>query len=153
MFEKFTREARAVVTGAVEVAELRRDGRIGTEHLLLGVSRATSLIDGVGLDRELQRLDEEALIAVGVDPELAGFDPPRRRLRKKRHIPFTRDAKTVLEHALREALDAGDRHIGADHILLALTRLPAEDRAIRAMTGSGVDPIRLRESLLARRAS
>ena len=34
MFERFTRNARHVVTHAVEEAESRGDTRIGTEHLL-----------------------------------------------------------------------------------------------------------------------
>lgn len=37
MFERFTKEARQVVTKAVEEARSRGDGRIGTVHLLLGV--------------------------------------------------------------------------------------------------------------------
>ncbi|MGH3650670.1 MAG: Clp protease N-terminal domain-containing protein, partial [Acidimicrobiia bacterium] len=135
------------------LAERRRDGRIGTEHVLLAAADASPFLDAETLKHELRRLDEDALRAVGIDPSLADIDPPRRRIKKQRHIPFTRDAKKVLEDALREALDAGDRHIDADHILLALTRLDPDDRAMRAMSGSDVDPMRLRESLLARRAS
>lgn len=153
MFERFTKEARGVVTAAVELAERRRDGRVGTEHLLLGVARTSTMLDAETLEQELRRLDEDSLRAVGVDPALAEVDPPRHRLRKKRHIPFTRGAKETLKNSLREALATGDNHIEAEHILLALIALPAGDRAMRALDGCGVDPKHLRESLLARRAS
>ncbi|GCD99320.1 Clp protease N-terminal domain-containing protein [Embleya hyalina] len=38
--------------------------------------------------------------------------------------PFTEGAKRVLERSLREALERGDKHIGDEHILLALTSGP-----------------------------
>ncbi|OPC80265.1 peptidase [Embleya scabrispora] len=38
--------------------------------------------------------------------------------------PFTEGAKRVLETSLREALERGDKHIGDEHILLALTSGP-----------------------------
>jgi hypothetical protein len=37
---RFTRPARIAVTAAVEEAERRRDGHIGTEHLMLGLARS-----------------------------------------------------------------------------------------------------------------
>ncbi|MEV7288798.1 Clp protease N-terminal domain-containing protein [Streptomyces sp. NPDC093252] len=38
MFERFTRDARAVVTGAVEESERAGAGSVGTEHLLLALA-------------------------------------------------------------------------------------------------------------------
>ncbi|MFD8710705.1 Clp protease N-terminal domain-containing protein [Streptomyces anulatus] len=40
------------------------------------------------------------------------------------HRPFTPGAKTVLENSLRVALGRGDRFIGEEHLLLALTAKP-----------------------------
>ncbi|MEV7493462.1 Clp protease N-terminal domain-containing protein [Streptomyces anulatus] len=40
------------------------------------------------------------------------------------HRPFTPGAKTVLENSLRIALGRGDRFIGEEHLLLALTAKP-----------------------------
>ncbi|MFI5741627.1 Clp protease N-terminal domain-containing protein [Streptomyces anulatus] len=40
------------------------------------------------------------------------------------HRPFTPGAKTVLENSLRVALGRGDRFIGQEHLLLALTAKP-----------------------------
>jgi hypothetical protein len=44
----------------------------------------------------------------------------RIREARARHIPFTREAKKVLELSLREALDLGHNYIGTEHILLGL---------------------------------
>ncbi|HSJ82998.1 MAG TPA: Clp protease N-terminal domain-containing protein [Acidimicrobiia bacterium] len=50
--------------------------------------------------------------------------------------------------ALKEAMALDHRHIGVEHIALALTRLPGSDRAARALAGLDVDPADLRRSLL-----
>ena len=160
MFERFTRDAHRVVNVAVEEASKRSDSRIGTEHLLLGVS-ATEALAPLGLEREalcrgLDRLDTNALEAVGIDPDLIEADRSGPESRgRKRHIPFTGAAKDTLKRALQEAIDLGHRHIGAEHIALALTTLPDQDRASRALRGMGLDPTQLRASLLEvlRRAS
>ncbi|WP_097866042.1 Clp protease N-terminal domain-containing protein [Streptomyces sp. rh34] len=67
------------------------------------------------------------------------------------HRPFTPGAKTVLEKSLRVALGRGDRFIGEEHLLLALTAMPgvvadvlAEHGATyatvqRALYGPGAD--------------
>ncbi len=39
MFDRFTRDARRVITLAQEESRRRNDPHIGTEHLLLGLSR------------------------------------------------------------------------------------------------------------------
>jgi ATP-dependent Clp protease ATP-binding subunit ClpA len=54
----------------------------------------------------------------------------------------------VLKGALQEALALDHRYIGAEHILLALTGLPAHDLAIRMMSGLGWEPARMKASLL-----
>ena len=41
MFERFTRATRDVVTGAIAIAGDRGDSRVGTEHLLAGVSASS----------------------------------------------------------------------------------------------------------------
>ncbi len=83
MFERFGKEARAIVTTAVAEAEARGDSRVGTEHLLIAVVGVgfpfqRSLLGplDVGSDeirRQLDRVDAESLAAVGVGPEL--LDP------------------------------------------------------------------------------
>ncbi|GAA1515438.1 Clp protease N-terminal domain-containing protein [Streptomyces albidochromogenes] len=86
----------------------------------------------------LSKADEEALAGIGIDvTEIVSkveqthgegaMRPGRggaRRGRLTGHRPFTRQAKAVLENSLRVALGRGDRHIGDEHLLLALTAQP-----------------------------
>jgi ATP-dependent Clp protease ATP-binding subunit ClpA len=149
MFERFTSDARAVVVRAQEEARALRHDYIGTEHLLLGVlagqdgagavllGRWAITADTVRMDI-LARVgpggfDAEALATLGIDLERvrerveASFGPGAlsRRRRCARGdsgsaIPFTPRAKQALELALREALAAGHRHVGDEHIVLGL---------------------------------
>jgi ATP-dependent Clp protease ATP-binding subunit ClpA len=158
VFERFTRNARLVVTHAVDEAESRGDTRVSTEHLLIGVARSRSLEglmpDVESLRAELQHMDREALASVGLDPRLVEVSGPTRRKRSG-HIPFTSGAKDILKGALREALDLGHRHIRVEHIALALTAVEGPDRAMGILHGLDLDPDALRAALLrqARQAS
>ncbi len=84
----------------------------------------------------LSKADQEALAGIGIDvTEIvskveathgegamqSGRGPGRGLLTG--HRPFTRQAKDVLEKSLRIALGRGDRHIGDEHLQMALTAL------------------------------
>ncbi|WP_330233207.1 Clp protease [Nocardia sp. NBC_00508] len=86
--------------------------------------------------------DAEALRSIGIDLDAvresleahfgedaldrAEPEPPRGPFGWGRggHIPFTRDAKKVLELALREALSRKDKSIESGHVLLGILRAP-----------------------------
>ncbi|MFD4124027.1 Clp protease N-terminal domain-containing protein [Streptomyces globisporus] len=84
----------------------------------------------------LTKADTDALAGIGIDlgaivSRVEGahgegaLDAGRRGRRWwSGHRPFTPGAKTVLENALRVALGRGDRFIGEEHLLLALTAKP-----------------------------
>lgn len=149
MFERFTKEAKAAVTAAQTEAAERLDNRIGSEHLLIGVLETspdvTEMLTVEQAREALVAMDVSALEAVGISLEavVTGQEPKR-----KRHIPFTGSAKSVLENSLREAISAGDRKIEGHHILLAITTLPAQDRAVRLIKECGVSSPELRSALL-----
>ena len=153
MFERFTKDARLVVTHAVAEAQNRGDSRIGTEHLLIGVANTRSLEDLMpdveSIRDELDRIDREALASVGLDPALIEAAGPA-RIKRSGHIPFTNGAKEILKDALRAALDLGHRHIGVDHIAVALTEIEGPDRATAVLYGLDLDPASLRAALLRR---
>ncbi|MFI1968395.1 peptidase [Streptomyces cinnamoneus] len=107
----------------------------------LGVHRRREALEGA-LDEirrrgGISRAEAEALAGLGIDVAeivarvedahgrgaLATGRTPRRRWSAGRQ-PFTREAKAVLERSLRAALARGDRHIGDEHILLALAAGP-----------------------------
>jgi ATP-dependent Clp protease ATP-binding subunit ClpC len=114
MFERFTDRARRVVVLAQEEARDLNHNYIGTEHLLLGISREG---EGVGaralasLGVSLVAIREQIVEIIG----LGGTQPSG-------HIPFTPRAKKILELALREALQLGHDYIGTEHLLLGILR-------------------------------
>jgi hypothetical protein len=154
VFERFTREARNIVTSAIDEAARRGDSRIGTEHVLISIAGAQSLAGLFPTPDELRsqlgRLDEEALRSVGLDPGLLVVDHTPRPGAGKRHIPFTGAAKGLLKGALKEALALGHRHIGAVHLALALTTADRPDRALATLESLGLSPEGVRASLLLR---
>ncbi len=115
LFERFTECARQVVVLAQEEARTLKHDHVGAEHLLLGLLRegggpaATAL---ESFDITLERVRGEVVRIVGVGAE---GSPGQ--------MPFTPDAKRVLEVSLKEALPLGHNYIGTEHILLALTTL------------------------------
>ncbi|WP_339131427.1 Clp protease N-terminal domain-containing protein [Streptomyces sp. f51] len=155
MFERFTKDARAVVEGAVS-----HSGRVGgesvdEEHMVLALldregSRGSFALTSLGatgfresLERDLaearrrgglSRADADALSGLGIDLaeivsrieeahgegalELGGRGGAGRRVRRPQ---FGREAKDVLVRALRIAAARRDRHIGDEHLLLAIT--------------------------------
>ncbi|MFI0540134.1 Clp protease N-terminal domain-containing protein [Streptomyces sp. WSLK1-3] len=174
MFERFTKDARAVVVGAVDHAERAGAGSVAAEHLLLALldregSRASFALTALGLDERrnavrealgearrragLSQADAEALAGFGIDvseivarvEEVHGVgamsgDRKGRGWRSGRR-PFGRDAKEILEKALRIAVARRDRHIGDEHLLLAMTvrpGVPAEVLADHGVTHESV---------------
>lgn len=166
MFERFTTAARTVVTDAVEEAERRYDPYIGTEHLLLGVTRshtpvttATLRNAGITTDAVRQAMVEQergALAAVGVDVEtnLLAVDgpkrPPRgwRRFRFAGHRPFTAGAKGALHASLEHARRLQQGRLLPEHLLLALTTASSTDPAVRLLQQLGVDVDDLHTTLI-----
>lgn len=67
------------------------------------------------------------------------------------HIPFTAEAKRVLERSLREAIELGNKQIGDEHILLALLGLPG--LCAETLHNHGLDYTAQRRALAARHAS
>ncbi|RSN79346.1 peptidase, partial [Streptomyces sp. WAC 05379] len=64
-----------------------------------------------------------------------GTDAGAGKVSRSRHRPFGRDAKDVLVRALRVATSRRDRHIGDEHILLALTTRPGVPAEVLADHG------------------
>ncbi|MER5555019.1 Clp protease N-terminal domain-containing protein [Streptomyces sp. NPDC002793] len=157
MFERFTKGARATVTGAVTHAERAGADSVTEEHLLLSLldqecgrtslalaslgiaGRRASVEEALAQARRrggLTKADTEALADIGIDVTeivarvegahgegvLAGDRGNRRWWSGRR--PFTGGAKGILEKSLRVALGRGDRFIGEEHLLLALTACP-----------------------------
>ncbi|MBO0608565.1 Clp protease N-terminal domain-containing protein [Myceligenerans salitolerans] len=154
MFERFTREARAVVTDAQIVARGLYSPTIDTRHVVVALAEAggpaARALASAGLDRA-------ALASLGIDLDAVrdstdatfgegAFDTAARRRGPKGHIPFTRDAKKSLELALREAVRLRSKDIADTHLLLGVLR---DDHApgARALRDAGTDVPTLRAAL------
>ncbi|WP_030209811.1 Clp protease N-terminal domain-containing protein [Streptomyces sp. NRRL S-87] len=174
MFERFTREARDVVTGAVGHAERAAAERVTEEHVLLALTdrppftalgvRPEAVAESLAEARRrggLSKVDQEALASLGIDlgevvsriEEAHGVGaldggPARRRSGRPR---FTPGAKKVLEQSLRIALGRRDRHIGTEHLLLALLTRPGSTAEVLA--DLGVTYARVEAALAPPRAS
>ena len=145
--ERFTKEARRVVLGAVEVAQRDAAPEIVPAHLLVALLDAPVLA-GFSLVRDeveaalaaarrkggLSEADTEALRGLGIDVDqivenieqslgegaLATMKTRRKRWLFGNHVPFSVDAKQVLVRSLVEAKDLEHNYLGEEHLVLAL---------------------------------
>jgi len=115
MFERFTDEARrALFFARFEVSELGGPA-IETEHFLLGILRADQG-PAPGLFAAAGFSYSEARAAI------QAHQGTRERLSTSFEIPFTDEAKRVLERAREEADRLDHPHIGNEHMLLGILR-------------------------------
>ncbi len=116
-FEKFTERARRVLTSAQEEAQRFNHSYIGTEHILLGLTReeegvATKVLTNLGVGLAKVRSAVEFIIGRGEKATAGGSG----------EIGLTPRAKRVIELAIDEARHLGHNYIGTEHLLLGLLR-------------------------------
>ncbi|PTL35986.1 ATP-dependent Clp protease ATP-binding subunit ClpC [Candidatus Methylomirabilis limnetica] len=115
MFERFTERARKVIILAREEAIRLGHNFVGTEHLLLGLIRegdglAVAILKKLNVNISAVKGEIEKIVSAGSEFSPAG------------EIPFTPQAKKVLEYAISEARSLGHNYIGTEHLLLGLIR-------------------------------
>jgi ATP-dependent Clp protease ATP-binding subunit ClpA len=146
-FERFTKDARAVVVAAREEAQTAGQGSIEAEHLLLALA-AHPHLRALGLDRDeladaLEREEQHSLAAVGIAAVDYGAPATRRRFTDPR---MATSGKVVLKRALAAAVERRDRSITAQHLLLGV--FAAEHgRVPRALALAEIDVGELRGRL------
>ena len=146
MFERFTRDARAVVKCAEGEARGQGSPTIEAEHFLLALAAADE-VPGLDHDAVLEALAaerERSLLAVGIAAD--EFDLPSAPVVNPR---IAQSAKLALERSVRAAVARSDRSIKAGHVLLGV--LAAEAGTVpRALAAAGVDRQELRDRAAAR---
>lgn len=105
MFERFTPQARQVVIRAQAETRTLGHGSIGTEHELLAL---VGELDGVAAEI----FSELAITTEAVREQVTARLGARSGEPTQGQIPFTPQAKKVLELSLRESLALGHVHIG-----------------------------------------
>jgi histidine triad (HIT) family protein len=132
---RFTSDARRVLTLAQEEARRLNHRLVGPEHLLLGLVRVP---DSAAVRIFHQQAVEPGQVIRAVERAVGqGERPPSNRL------DLSDGAKRVLEWSIEEAREMGHREIGTEHLLLGLAH---EDEGIVAnvMRGLRLDQAEVR---------
>jgi ATP-dependent Clp protease ATP-binding subunit ClpC len=140
VFERFTSRARQVI-GFAQM-EARTHERVGTEHILLGLLReqeglAARVLASFAITEEQVRAEVLQTLGPGEEPSGGGLRP----------IPFSPEAKMLLQHSLREALSLGHNYIGTEHLLLGLLR-ERDGAGAKILAGHGVDREKARDQIV-----
>ena len=140
MLERFTERARKVMLLAKEEAKRFNHDYIGTEHILLGLTRegegvAAAVLQSLGLSLDRIRLEVEKIVQPGPSTMVSG------------DIPFTPTSKKVLDLATDEARALGHNYIGTEHLLLGLIR-EGEGVASQVLLNLGLDLQKVRAEIL-----
>jgi ATP-dependent Clp protease ATP-binding subunit ClpC len=138
VFERFTERARQAIVLAQEEAVTLKHGSVGTEHVLLGLLREEEGIAAQALQSSGLWLDQARAAVVATDGGSEAVDG---------QIPFTPEAKRLLERALREAVRMSHNYIGTEHLLLGLLRLQ-DAVGYRVLLDLGADPEEIRSVVL-----
>ena len=133
MFERYTERARRTIFFARYEANQHGSSYIETEHLLLGLMREdkrwwTELQQQVACRQIESRSGGAAKISAAVD------------------LPLSNESKRVLAFAAEEADRLAHRHIGTEHLLLALLREKKTFAAV-ILRQQGLELKQLREEL------
>jgi ATP-dependent Clp protease ATP-binding subunit ClpC len=129
VFARFTDHARQAIVMAQDESRRLRHRYLGTEHVLLGLLRegdptVVEVLAPYGIELEAARsLVHERVPERGEAPVT---------------MPFTPEAKAVLEQSLREAKRLGNSSIDAGHLLLGLIH-DKGGTAVEILDSLGVD--------------
>jgi ATP-dependent Clp protease ATP-binding subunit ClpC len=138
MFEKYTETARKVIFFARYEASQLGGEFVDTEHLLLGVLRGDPpLARRVLKDpRQIEsiRKQVEKQFSQGDQTSVSG------------DFPLTKDSKTVMTRAAKEAELAKDQHVSTEHLFLALI-LEQECNASKILIANGVTAVQVKHEM------
>jgi uncharacterized protein (TIGR03435 family) len=115
MFERYTERARRILFFARYEATQLGSTSIETEHLLLGLVR-----EGKGLTSRL--FERSHLSLEGIRREVEGRTVLREKVPTSVDIPFSVEAKRVLQYAAEEADRLRHTYVGSEHLLLGILR-------------------------------
>jgi len=130
LFTRFDDDARSVAMAAMEQARRAGHDRIQPGHIVLALIEdpqglPAGTIESFGVSLEQVRESMGAILEPAQGPVAD-------------HLPFTADAKKVLELSLREAIRVRSRVIRPEHILLGVLRDQKSPAAI-CLADLGVD--------------
>jgi hypothetical protein len=138
MFERYTEKARRVIFFARYEASQYGSPYIETEHLLLGLLRE----DRALAIRFLGKVDSVR----GIRAEIEQHIRPRERISTSVEVPLSTESKKILNIAAEEAERLDHRHVGTEHLLLAMLRVEGS-LAAQILQARGLKLAEIREQL------
>ncbi|MGO1651000.1 ATP-dependent Clp protease ATP-binding subunit [Senegalia sp. (in: firmicutes)] len=138
MFGRFSERAQKAIILSQEEAKSLNHNYVGTEHLLLGVSKegegiAAKVLNKFGASTDKIKLEIEKRLGKGKDStEVLGFTPR---------------TKKVFELSFVEARNIGQNYVGTEHILLGLIK-EGEGVAPNLLKAMGIDLNMLRNEVI-----
>jgi hypothetical protein len=132
-----TGEARRVVKHAVREARELGHPRVGTGHLLLGLLKEEHEASAA-----LRALD----LTYGSVKRAIAPSKAREESGQNGRLPISPQGRAALEQSLRETAARGDRHLGVEHLLLALLRDKTGDAA-KTLQRLGITAHRVEDAL------
>lgn len=140
VFELFSRRARKAMALARKEAQWLRHDCIGPEHIFLGAMSVSGvaqfMFNALGGQPGSLRTELEARLGRGRSPAPRGT------------IPFTLQARQVIEKAVLEARELGHSIIGPEHLLLGIVCGNTSNPVVEVTEMLGVDPDELRAKVL-----
>lgn len=115
MFERYTEDARDVLSHARQEAQKFHHDHIGTEHVLLGLIEvktgvAADILTRRDIDLKHAKKEVEKLVVPGTPEDDDKFPA----------LPRTTHAHKLIDDAVEEARALKHNYIGSEHLLLAL---------------------------------
>jgi ATP-dependent Clp protease ATP-binding subunit ClpA len=116
MFERYTEKARRVIFFARYEASQYGSSVIASEHILLGLLREDRTI--------MRRFAGFIQLGPEIRPEIENLIKRGKPFATSVEVPLSDESKRILNFAGEEADRFSHRHIGTEHILLGILRLP-----------------------------
>ncbi|NBI08023.1 ATP-dependent Clp protease ATP-binding subunit [Senegalia massiliensis] len=138
MFGRFSERAQKAIILSQEEAKSLNHNYVGTEHLLLGVSKegegiAAQVLNKLGATTDKIKVEIEKRLGKGKEAtEVLGFTPR---------------TKKVFELSFMEARNIGHNYVGTEHILLGLIK-EGEGVAPNLLKAMGIDLNMLRNEII-----
>ena len=130
MEDRFTEHAREALNQATEIASRLAHNYIGTEHLLIGLTRAGGVASRV-LEENL--VDEDKLLEL-----VNQLISPGTKIGFAEVESLTPRAKRIIDRSFQEAAKLKSKKVGTEHLLIAMLR-EGDCIAVRLLNTIGVN--------------
>ena len=143
MFERYTEDARDVLSHARREAQKFHHDHIGTEHILLGLIEvktgvAAEIFSHRRINLKIAKAEVQKLVTPGNPDDDDTFIA----------LPRTTHAHEVIDDAVEEARALKHNYIGTEHLLLALLH-EKEGRGAQILSVLGLSPDEVRQDIMA----